>query len=280
MNTTQLELKTVTPMFLHGHDNKALELRPPPFKALFRYWWRTVQDCNWKSLSEQEAALFGSTGGKAPFSLRISGATNLGPAIKYSPLPHKGSAKMDAYDVGKSFNLCLITKNTLDACCYKQIAKLSFLLGGIGNRSRRGFGSIRNTNWDFEDVCQLQQEILDTLKDIADDKQFEMKDGIIELASPPPLLPEYPVIRLIGFGKLTPDFGNLLKTIGNATHTHKDDALGYAKGRNRLASPIHVRVQQVGKKYLPIVTLLRWNHPGDLSNDYKKQLKFIADIIK
>ena len=280
MNITQLELKTVTPMFLHGHDNKMLELRPPPFKALLRYWWRAVQNCNWKSLLEEEAAKFGSTDGKAPFSLRISGTTNLGPAIKYSPLPHKGSAKMDAYDVGKSFNLCLITKNTSDACCYKQIAKLSFLLGGIGNRSRRGFGSIRNTNWDFEDVCQLQQEMLDTLKDVAGDKQFEMKDGIIELASPPLLLPEYPVIRLIGFGKLTPDFGNLLKTIGNATHTHKDDALGYAKGRNRLASPIHVRVQQVGKKYLPIVTLLRWNHLGDLSNDYKKQLKFIADIIK
>ena len=280
MNITQLELKTVTPMFLHGHDNKVLELRPPPFKALFRYWWRTVQDCNWESLSEQEAALFGSTDGKAPFSLRISGATNLGPAIKYSPLPHKGSAKMDAYDVGKPFNLCLITKNTSDACCYKRIAKLSFLLGGIGNRSRRGFGSIRNTNWDFEDVSQLQQEMLDTLKDIAGDKQFEMKDGIIEVESPPPLLPEYPVIRLIGFGKLTPDFGNLLKTIGDATHTHKDDALGYAKGRNRLASPIHVRVQKVGKKYLPIVTLLRWNHPGDPSNDYKKQLKSIANIIK
>ena len=225
--------------------------------------------------------MFGSTDGKAPFSIRIPGATkNLGVPIKYNPLPHKGSSKIDAYDVGKSFNLRLITKNTSDACCYKQIAKLSFLLGGIGNRSRRGFGSIRNTNWDFEDVCQLQQEILDTLKDIAEDKRFEMKDGIIELESPPPLLPEYPVIRLICFGKLTPDVGNLLKTIGDATHMHKDDALGYAKGGNRLASPIHVRVQKVGREYFPIVTLLRWNHPGDLSNDYKKQLKFIAHIIK
>lgn len=281
MNTPELELETVTPMFLHGHDNRIVELRPPPFKALFRYWWRAVQDCKADALRKTEAKLFGSTDGKAPFSIRIPRETkNLGVPIKYNPLPHKRSSKIDAYDVGKSFNLCLITKNTSDACCYKQIAKLSFLLGGIGNRSRRGFGSIRNTNWDFEDVFQLQQEILDTLKDIAGDKQFEMRDGIIEMESPPPLLPEYPVIRLIGFGKLTPDVGNLLKTIGDATHTHKDDALGYAKGRNRLASPIHVRVQKVGKKYIPIVTLLRWNHPGDPANDYKKQLKFIANIIK
>ena len=84
--------------------------------------------------------MFGSTDGKAPFSIRISGTSNLGKPKKYSPLPHKkGSSKMDAYDVGKPFNLCLITKNAPG--CYQQIAKLGFLLGGVGNRSRRGFGS-------------------------------------------------------------------------------------------------------------------------------------------
>ena len=57
MNSTQLNLETVTPMFLHGHDT-VLELRPPPFKALFRYWWRTVQDCDWRSLQKAEADLF------------------------------------------------------------------------------------------------------------------------------------------------------------------------------------------------------------------------------
>lgn len=44
MLRTILNLETVTPMFLHGHDNKILELRPPPFKALFRYWWRAVSN--------------------------------------------------------------------------------------------------------------------------------------------------------------------------------------------------------------------------------------------
>lgn len=44
MLKTILKLETVTTMFLHGYDNKILELRPPPFKALFRYWWRTVSN--------------------------------------------------------------------------------------------------------------------------------------------------------------------------------------------------------------------------------------------
>ena len=90
--------------------------------------------------------MFGSTDGKAPFSIRISGTANLGKPKKYSPLPHKGGNKMDAYDVGKSFDLCLITKNASAALSYKKIAKLGFLLGGVGNRSRRGFGSLRENH--------------------------------------------------------------------------------------------------------------------------------------
>ena len=293
MNTTQLELETVTPMFLHGHDNKVLELRPPPFKALFRYWWRTVQDCSWKSLSEQEAALFGSTDGKAPFSLRISGATNLGPAIKYSPLPHKGSAKMDAYDVGKSFNLCLITKNTSDASDYKQIAKLGFLLGGIGNRSRRGFGSICETSWNFKNVSDLRKEILETLNTFANDRFVEKKRSINDRSvqiiesknctnnSPKP---EYPVIRRVFFAQQADTVKNLLEKIGEATHKHQDRALGYARG-GKMASPIHVRIQKVGTGYLPIVVQLYSVYPGHTSSNqqkqnFQKQLNFIDHIIK
>ena len=207
----------------------------------------------------------------------------IGEPIEYSPLPHKNTFRTEAYDVGKKFNLRLITKNTSDASKYKQIAKLGFLLGGVGNRSRRGFGSIRETSWSFADVADLRQEVLDTLNNIAGvggGKQFEIKNEIIELKHPSAILLQYPVIGLIGFGKPTTDVGSLLKGIGQATHIHRDDALGYARGQRRLASPIHVRVQKVGKKYVPVVTLLCWNYPGDPSGDLKKQLGFIAEIIK
>jgi len=118
MHTTQLELETVTPMFLHGHDNTIVELRPPPFKALFRYWWRTVQNCDADTL--------------------------------YKPLPHKPDndrfgKKINAFNIEQPFELSLITKTEAEADYYRQVAKLGFLLGGIGARSRRGFGSIRET---------------------------------------------------------------------------------------------------------------------------------------
>lgn len=293
MHTTELKLKTVTPMFLHGHNNMIVELRPPPFKALFRYWWRTVQDRDVNSLREHEAELFGSTDGKAPFSIRIPGKEDLGVPIKCSPLPHKGSAKMDAYDVGKTFNLRLITKNEQDALEYQQIAKLGFLLGGVGNRSRRGFGSICEASWNFKNVSDLRKEILETLNALASDR-FEEKQRCIHSRSVQIIEskdctnnspePKYPVIRRVFFAQQTDTVKNLLEKIGEATHKHQDRALGYARG-GKMASPIHVRIQKVGTGYLPIVVQLYSVYPDyTLSNqqkqNFQKQLKFIDHIIK
>ena len=306
MNSTQLNLETVTPMFLHGYDNRILELRPPPFKALFRYWWRTVQDCEENTLRQAEAELFGSTDGKAPFSVRIPGTTNLGNPKKYSPLPHKGGSKMEAYDVGKPFNLCLITKNASEASSYKKIAKLSFLLGGIGNRSRRGFGSICETCWKFTDICDLRKAVLDTLNEIwntcnaiaaVQKKRFRINDfcinnhtiEIIKSEWCDHYPPKYPVIRRVFFGKPTNNLDGLLKQIGQATHKAKlknsDDTLG--AGTPRMASPIVIRIQMVGGQYIPVVTQLSSCYPKytqrnirrQPSNIRQKQTQFIDDII-
>ncbi|MDE0084891.1 MAG: type III-B CRISPR module RAMP protein Cmr1 [Candidatus Poribacteria bacterium] len=295
MNNIPLKLETLTPMFLHGHDNKIVELRPPPFKALFRYWWRTVQDCNWKSLQKEEAKLFGSTDRKAPFSIRIGEKKDLGDPIEYSPLPHKDGWKMDAYDVKKPFNLYLITKNTSDVD-YKQIAKLSFLLGGIGNRSRRGFGSIRDTSWNFPNVDSLRQEVLSALNAVTTNvgfKRFKFhikKNGntrtfrIIKSQIPNNSRPEYPVIQRIFFGELTNDVTKLLKKIGNATSDAKKKNEDYTlgEGRPRMASPVIVRIQKINNQYLPVVTQLWSPYPNNQNpnNFEEKQLNFIEDIIK
>ena len=276
MTKTKLKLETVTPMFLHGENSKKLELRSPPFKALFRYWWRTVQDCDEKKLREAEAKLFGSTKGKAPFSIRISGTTNLA-NTKCKPLPHRTDNrgfKRDAYKGGQSFDLHLITKNSSAASTYEQIAKLGFLLGGVGNRSRRGFGSIREKGWNFPGVSDLKREVLCTLKAVVDDTRFRINGQTIK--STLNNFPDYPVIRCIHFGKPTSNVDSLLKKIGQATHDRSDNALGSANPR--MASPIHVRIQTVSSGYVPIATQLHYpNNPP--YNYLQKQNNFINDII-
>lgn len=271
MIKTQLKLETVTPMFLHGAITNKIELRPPAFKALLRYWWRTVQDCNADSLRDAEAKLFGSTKGKAPFSIRISNEMNL-ISTKYKPLPHRFDNRgftRDAYNGGQSFDLYLITKDEDDSI-YRQIAKLGFLLGGVGNRSRRGFGSIREKGWNFKNFFDLRNEILATLNAVAGVDRFRINGPTIE--STLTHFPKYPVIQRIYFGKPTTDVDSLLRKIGRATHDHKDDALGSVNPR--LASPIHVRIQKVGDEFVPVITQLHSRYLGP------KQDKFINAIIR
>ena len=282
MEMTPLNLETVTPMFLHGESSKKLELRPPPFKSLMRYWWRTVQDCEWKSLQKDEAKLFGSTDGKAPFSIRIPGTTNL-TTTQYKPLPHRSDNrgfKTDAYKEGQSFDLYLITKKGSIAATYEQIAKLGFLLGGVGNRSRRGFGSIRETRWHFTNVSNLQKEVLDTLNTVAGTARFRINGPIIE--SKLNHFPNYPVIKYIYLGQPTSDIDTLLRKIGQATHDAKKSNRDYTlgEGQPRMASPVIVRIQKVGNQFVPIVTQLYSIYPGRKPNNFmQKQKNFIDAII-
>ena len=282
MNRIVLNLETVTPMFLHGENSRNLELRPPPFKSLMRYWWRTVQDCNKTLLQKKEAELFGSTKGKSPFSIRILGETKLD-SRDYKPLPHRTDNRgflADAYKEGQSFDLYLITKNDSNAATYEQIAKLGFLLGGVGNRSRRGFGSIREKSLDFTNVSNLRQEILDTLNAVAGTNRFQMKGQIIE--SKLSRFPNYPVIQCIFLGNPTSDVDTLLRKIGQATHDAKkrnrDHTLG--EGRPRMASPVIVRIQKVGNKFVSVVTQLHSIYPQYTPNNFEqKQKDFINAII-
>ena len=218
MHKTQLNLETVTPMFLHGYKNSNLELRPPPFKALFRYWWRTVQVyVKAEQLRDAEGNLFGSTDGRAPFSIRIS--TIELKAAPYSLLPHRTNMDpVPAYKIGQQFSLQLITKDESVTMGCERIAKLAFLLGGVGNRSRRGFGSIRFQDWNFSDVTHLRKETLTTLNDVAGTLRFQINDNfqlngqithIIE--STITGFPDYPVIQRVYFGSTTNNIDSLLK---------------------------------------------------------------------
>lgn len=274
MESIQLNLETVTPMFLHGYHNEKLELRPPPFKSLFRYWWRAaVGEVNKDNLYEQETRLFGNTKRRSPLSVRISGQVSL-PTANYTPPPHRqGSFEREAYRPSSTFSLTFVAPQ-LDQ--YEKIAEISFLLGGVGNRSRRGFGSIRYQDWSFQNVGELQQSVYQTLIGISPG-QFQNNDSEIQV-DPTISIPAYPVIQAIYFGvNLWPDVDGLLRKIGKATHDHNDKALGDINPR--MASPIHVRIQKIGDQFVPIVTQLNSVFPGAPPRDYKQKQRCFVDAI-
>ncbi|MGQ9859915.1 MAG: type III-B CRISPR module RAMP protein Cmr1 [Thermodesulfobacteriota bacterium] len=63
MNRLELELEFLTPCFLSGADQRAVEMRPQSVKGVIRWWWRaTAPSPNFslERMKEQEALLFGS----------------------------------------------------------------------------------------------------------------------------------------------------------------------------------------------------------------------------
>ena len=252
---------------------ETLELRPPPFKSLFRYWWRAVVgENNGTRLREREAELFGNTEKRSPLSIRIVGNPSLQKG-KHFPLPHKKAFSRDAYLPDGKFNLTLAATSLNQ---YENIAEIGFLLGGVGNRSRRGFGSIRYQSWSFGTVKDLQNKIYQTLNAIIPGR-FTSGKGAIKIGSKI-TLPNYPVIRSIYFGQHTwTHVDDLLREIGQATHDHCDNALGSANPR--VASPIHVRVHKIGNEFVPVVTQLNSVFPSSYPHNLSKQTDFINAII-
>ena len=67
MRKVEIELMTVTPLFLGGSDPRGQppELRPPSFRGAMRYWYRAalggVVGDNWKEIRRLEGKVFGIT---------------------------------------------------------------------------------------------------------------------------------------------------------------------------------------------------------------------------
>jgi len=84
-----LTCEIITPMFL-GDAFQSASLRPEPFKALLRYWWRVAAGArftNPRDLLEEEGKLFGSGGADAHRSLiRMAIEGDVLPEI--GPLPN------------------------------------------------------------------------------------------------------------------------------------------------------------------------------------------------
>ena len=155
----EYQCEVVTPMFLGGANKNSAELRVPSIKGALRFWWRAVYGGGFNSIVEmakKEAEIFGSTD---PIYGQKS---NLIISIIENNLAKKNSQKISnsnfnileylAYgyrarediknhiDSGKFTIHMKINNNNLE-----EIKKtFSFLinLGGLGAKSRNGFGNL------------------------------------------------------------------------------------------------------------------------------------------
>lgn len=146
-------LETVTPLFLAGAEPRAEpELRPPAFRGVLRYWFRAaaggvIGDQNLAGLHRLESSIFGDTTRASPVVLRLGPIEGSWVPERVSILPHRsGGAQRLALPAERRFQLRLQTRpgarpEVWQAAC--ATVALAVTCGGVGLRSRRGYGTLR-----------------------------------------------------------------------------------------------------------------------------------------
>jgi CRISPR-associated protein Cmr1 len=150
----KVTLEAVTPLFLGGAEARgAPELRPPAFRGAMRYWLRAalggvIGDGNMTGLRQLESAVFGSTDYGSPITLRVQGSLQDEIA---KILPHKdgkAAGQRRAFKAGQTIELTMRQLRRNDQAVWQAACaalNLALTFGGIGLRSRRGYGTLRIT---------------------------------------------------------------------------------------------------------------------------------------
>lgn len=312
MYTTEYTCKVITPMLIHGADKKIPELRAPSIKGAMRFWWRVVNAsiCNEK-LNEREQIIFGGINNnplKSNFSINVEIDEKKKLINSYSPVPHKNSNFMVfGFSVGTEFTVRFSVNNKvidkihengkIDQICgekrleeVENVFELLALCGGLGMRSRRGFGAfsiIKKNKKEFNkqvDIKHIKELInnIHSANGASTGSGIPVKTGLIS-------------IRL---GRCFDNVKESLEHIGNCSHNARninrnnniqlediDDALGHIRN-GRLASPIIVSVFKTRlNKYKIIITTLRSVDTSDSNIKEKStriqtiQNSFINDLI-
>lgn len=252
-----LRLKTVTPLLMHGDNNKQkAQARGPSFKGMLRYWWRAIQTES-QGLLAAEIVRFGGVGtsegdGKvSPVRIHVQ---NIEETKRYPLKPHRGNNEPTAPGIPKNtvFNLELSTlrKHEDQLELYANLFELAVVLGGFGQRSRRGYGSlqIEGVTWSSKDeyIGYVEERLAKLAK----------KEKCIRTIKSDLPDSKYPVLRNIWIGKAEDDPETVLRMIGSETSRLKAEFKeGYALGSpgSKPASPLHVSIHQFTFGYCPVI---------------------------
>lgn len=178
------ECEVITPMFLGNANPREAELRPPSIKGAMRFWWRAMNaGLPLAELKKREGELFGTSSGDGKKSAVLISVKNVSRVAVSSDLPvHKvipqsytdrktGQIRKDFLDSTKFFAygktpstgqnqepwakyLPVGTNFTISFYSFKKDKLVesvtTFMLlehfGGIGGKSRNGYGSFRIVN--------------------------------------------------------------------------------------------------------------------------------------
>jgi len=271
-------LETVTPLFLGGSEPRGKpELRAPSFRGVMRFWLRAllggVLGDDTKQIFRHESTVFGSTDHSSPVVVRIP--VQRLETDGYNPLLHHKETRFrfQGFKPDQKFTLTLLARGE-DA--FEQAIKalhLLCLLGGLGRRSRRGFGSLQVVGGDLPALnAGTPDELRETLEKRLNEiigSAFEPLDSVPSFPTLHPNWAQVKVCRTEFDG-----WEKAIKCVMEKAHEHKNPALGWAGREGRQSSPVHVHVTKLsnGKYVLVLTTLLSQLNPNLASRADRKKL--------
>ena len=179
MATLHYEIELTTPLFSSGaKTNGPVELRPPSIRGAIRFWYRAMMGAVIHELNELqrlEARIFGSTSGRSPLTVRVQPVTinegrkdtPLAPA-KFDMLTYLAGQGLLRYDnqtktfllsrncflPGSRFRVSFQWRSSELDAVVQGCFRLLELFGGLGARTRRGFGGFRVVKIDGKAVAE------------------------------------------------------------------------------------------------------------------------------
>lgn len=305
-------------MFIGGaHQNDDPEIRAPSIKGALRFWWRASQwgECLKQSqedthqalklLHQQESILFGAANrddkcGQGLFQLKLKAIATQGTENAW-PKNNDAGAGFLGYGLDGTrkkpehrtaikqghFTVCLGIRSKASD---EQIQQLKHaltiwgLLGGLGSRARRGFGSIAIQTLN-DRTLNKQTSDEQTFKFSSSDGYFAAIKTVIANIQLAPEMPIYTALNeAIAIAKAgqAQDPRRLMDRLGGQyREARKQAGKGMAKlpfglplsgnrgesdEKNRRGSPLLMHIHPIANEYIALVTFI----PAHFHPDYPK----------
>ncbi|NNM52179.1 MAG: type III-B CRISPR module RAMP protein Cmr1 [Pseudomonadales bacterium] len=316
--TLEATYRIVTPMFLGDFDRHARQLSAGSIKGALRFWWRalnwarirteiTNDDAALQQLHQNEAAIFGLASNdqlshKSLFTLHVETPSKLEVIQDWPPSdPNNSSAYLgygltggsssphrDAFKENQKFQIKLLLGRSLSPEQQESVRDALIiwgLLGGLGSRARRGFGSVAmdtlgNDSWPIL-TQQTWQDKLNTI--CAGYRVSELKE-----LPPFTAFSKYSVIKILNVAdnprkvhaSLGGNYKDFRKSLPRADRVPFGLPLKDEENVKRRASPCMFHIHPISKEYVAAAIYLpsKFHHQipqGDAISYFDNIAKFI-----
>ncbi len=324
---TRFEVRFITPLLMGGSDPQGLDglgLRGNSLRGCWRFWLRAlvggmVPGISAGDLLTLENDIFGTTG-RATFRLQVERI--VADRQDFVRLPHRSggaAARKPGYQEGARFQVTILPRpGALNSDQLKGLLVSIWLwgyLGGIGNRSRRGFGSpvLAPVAGQPDPFGVLELQLRQEFQDANDLAQY-LRSGIgscwqaitpwLSNKGHTPLAITYltdPAVPLTCFNFFTLRNLNQVAVSASSFHhlgclasapnasgamatIHGDRGASPELGRvqgGRLASPVYLRLHKVNGAWVPVCTWSKFSGIPDRGRAlvYLRAIGFTTSLL-